>query len=237
MTQELSILLITAASIGFLHTIAGPDHYIPFIVIAKARKWSILKTACITAICGVGHVASSVILGAVGVIFGIGLSKLKLFEASRGEIAAWLMITFGLLYLAYGIRNIYKNKPHEHLHVHSDGSVHTHEHSHTDEHAHVHSENSKSNITPWILFLIFVFGPCEVLIPMLMYPAAQNNIPDTVLVTLVFSLTTILTMLSVVLISSFGISFIKLGKIEKYTHAIAGATIALSGVCIKFLGL
>ncbi len=30
-TVELSALIVTAASLGFFHTILGPDHYLPFI--------------------------------------------------------------------------------------------------------------------------------------------------------------------------------------------------------------
>ena len=95
----------------------------------------------------------------------------------------------------------------------------------------------KVNLTPWILFTIFIFGPCEPLIPLLMYPAAKSSITGVVWVAAVFGLTTILTMLSVVLISSFGISFIPLKKLERFTHAIAGATVCFCGLAIQFLGL
>lgn len=54
MTPEIMILLVTAASIGFLHTLFGPDHYLPFIVMAKARQWSKTKTAWITRPAGLG---------------------------------------------------------------------------------------------------------------------------------------------------------------------------------------
>ena len=40
MSPDISILLVTAASIGFIHTLTGPDHYLPFIVMSKARKWT-----------------------------------------------------------------------------------------------------------------------------------------------------------------------------------------------------
>ena len=43
-SSEIQILIVTAASIGFFHTLFGPDHYLPFIVMAKARKWSMVKT-------------------------------------------------------------------------------------------------------------------------------------------------------------------------------------------------
>ncbi len=50
-------------------------------------------------------------------------------------------------------------------------------------------------------------------------------------------LITMLTMLALVLLASYGLKFVRLGKMERYTHAIAGATILLSGIAILFLGL
>jgi hypothetical protein len=40
MLGEIWILAGAAAGIGFIHTVIGPDHYLPFIVMAKARKWT-----------------------------------------------------------------------------------------------------------------------------------------------------------------------------------------------------
>lgn len=62
-----------------------------------------------------------------------------------------------------------------------------------------------------------------------MYPAAQASIMGLIAVTAVFALTTIISMVSIVLADNFGVSFIKVEKLEKYTHVIAGATVALSG--------
>ena len=42
------------------------------------------------------------------------------------------------------------------------------------EHSHVHAQ-LPDNLTPWILFTIFVFGPCEPLIPLVMFPAAEHT--------------------------------------------------------------
>jgi nickel/cobalt transporter (NicO) family protein len=44
-------------------------------------------------------------------------------------------------------------------------------------------------------------------------------------------------MLGVVLVSAYGISFVRIAKLDRYTHAMAGATILLCGVAIQFLGL
>jgi len=237
MTPEIMILLATAASIGFVHTLFGPDHYLPFIVMAKARQWSKTKTAWITVLCGIGHVGSSVILGLIGVVLGIAVGKLELIESYRGDLAAWAFIAFGLAYFIWGMRRAIKNKPHSHTHFHEDGSRHEHEHSHQLDHAHVHEDPAKANITPWVLFTIFVFGPCEPLIPILMYPAAQNSVIGMVLVAGVFGLITISTMLTIVILGTAGVSFIPMGKLERYSHALAGLVIFASGAGIVFLGL
>lgn len=237
MDKGLITLYITAASIGFFHTLLGPDHYLPFIIMGKTRRWSAPKTALVTLVCGLGHIFSSVILGIIGIIIGIGVMKLEAVEAARGNLAGWALIGFGFAYFVWGIRRIIKKKPHEHLHVHSDLSDHSHTHDHAEEHAHVHQVKGKGNITPWVLFTIFILGPCEPLIPILMYPAAKMSITGIIGVTVIFGLTTIVTMLGVVMISSLGISFIPIGRFERYTHALAGASICLCGVAIQFLGL
>jgi hypothetical protein len=89
----------------------------------------------------------------------------------------------------------------------------------------------------WILFTIFIFGPCEPLIPVLMYPAAQHNYAAVVYISALFALTTISTMIVVVLLMLKGISLVKFNAIEKYQHVLAGGAIALCGAGIVFLGL
>lgn len=245
MDSEIYILSLTAASIAFMHTLFGPDHYLPFVVLSKARKWSKARTIWMTILCGIGHVGSSVLIGFVGIAAGIALSKLNYFESVRGNIAGWLFIAFGLVYALWGLRRAFKNKPHTHAHFHLNGKKHVHEHTHSSEHTHVHEQEEDGNLdkieykslTPWILFVIFVFGPCEPLIPLVMFPAMRHNMLALVSVTVVFSLVTIFTMLLLVMLMSSGLQMVKLEKLEKFTHALAGAAIFFSGVAIQFLGL
>lgn len=239
MTQELRALILTAASIGFFHTLFGPDHYLPFIMMAWARQWSATRTAVITVICAVGHIASSVVLGLVGVFFGLALKGLIGTESVRGDLAAWLLTAFGLAYLIWGIRLIYRRHPHQHRHPHLSDADHPHQHVHTHlgEHAHVHDKESAKKVTPWVLFVIFVFGPCEPLIPLLMYPAAESGTFDLLVVTAVFGLVTTSTMLAAVLLGRAGVDFLPLKKVQRYSHALAGGSILLCGLAILFLGL
>lgn len=236
MNTGFTVLLATALTIGFLHTILGPDHYLPFIVISKANAWTKKKTMIVTFLCGTGHVLSSVIIGFIGIIFGITLSNIEVIEGVRGDIAAWMLMAFGFVYMAWGIKRAFKNKTHSHLHIHHDGTWHNHSHKHYSEHSHIHKQKNKK-LTPWILFTVFILGPCEALIPLLMYPAASEDIFQLLTITLVFGTTTVATMMFVVLISLWGIKLLPLYKIEKWSHALAGFAIFISGAVIVFLGL
>ena len=237
MSTDLTVLTVTAASIGFFHTLLGPDHYLPFIVMAKSGAWSLRKTAMVTVLCGMGHVLSSVVLGILGVALGVAVTKLETLEAVRGNLAAWALIAFGLVYFIWGVRNAIRNKPHTHIHHHEEGESHAHIHVHHDDHLHAHVKEGKKNFSPWVLFVIFILGPCEPLIPLLMYPAAKSSYFDLTVVTLVFAVVTISTMLMIVLVSTFGINLLPMEKMERYSHALAGAAILLSGLAIQFLGL
>jgi len=238
MNQEILVIAGIAAGIGFVHTLLGPDHYLPFIVIARARQWRLSKTLFVSFLCGLGHVLSSVALGLLGIALGVAVFKLERIEAFRGGMAAWLLIGFGFAYFLWGLRRAVKNKPHKHVHFHVDGEEHDHHHHHADEHAHVHDPAvKKTNLTPWILFAIFVFGPCEPLIPIIMYPAAKHSVAGVILVAAAFGVVTIATMLTIIALASWGISFVKLGKLERYAHALAGAMIFFSGLSVQFLGL
>jgi len=270
---DLTLLVLTAASIGFLHTLLGPDHYLPFVALAKARRWNTSQTVAITLACGVGHVLSSVIIGAVGIAAGTAVDRLVSIEAWRGDVAAWLLFGFGLAYMAWGVKRALRGHRHSHLHVHADGTRHRHQHDHRRApHVHPHlaepvsldaatvfqpaaahgtggaplslaprpgPDTAAGAVTPWAIFIIFVFGPCEPLIPVLMYPASEANWAGVALVCAAFGIATLATMLAVVLLVRRGLDALGGGAegLERWSHALAGATLSACAAAILFLGL
>jgi sulfite exporter TauE/SafE len=195
--------------IALIHTLAGPDHYLPFIVLARSRKWSLARTLGITAICGLGHVCSSIILGLIGIALGIGVQRLSMFESWRGDLAAWFLAGFGLVYLLWGIRRARKKTQHDH---------------------------QGKSLTPWLLFVAFLLGPCEPLIPLLMYPALQESWFHMATVAGLFGVVTIATMLVVVAIGYRGLKVLPKDMLGGYAHAFAGAAILGCAIAIH-LGL
>ena len=230
MHVDLTLLLVNAAAVGFIHTLVGPDHYLPFIVLSQARGWSRAKTTWITLACGLAHVGSSILIGLIGYAFGASLKHLNLVEEIRGEIAAWILIVFGLVYAAWGLHRARRTGPDGHTHAHG-GFVHSADHIHDP------ATGETISLTPWILFVIFAFGPCEPLIPLFIYPAATSGWPAAFAVAAVFSAATLAVMLTVVLGSSFGLERIPLRTWGRYSHALAGASIALTGGAIRAFGL
>jgi sulfite exporter TauE/SafE len=254
MPTDLGLLILTAASIGCIHTLLGPDHYVPFVAMGKARRWSTRRTLWITSVCGIGHVLGSVAIGAVGIAVGASLVRLEGLEGLRGNAAAWLLTGFGLAYLAWGLKKAWRSRPHSHAHFHGDGMLHEHKHAHEGLHLHPHlhvhrhphphpqlqpgaAPRQAGNVTPWALFVIFVLGPCEPLIPVLMYPASQHSVWGTVGVVLAFGAATLATMLAVVYLAIRGLERLPLDTAERYSHALAGAALSLCGLGIVFLGL
>lgn len=230
--KELYLLFASAASLGFVHTILGPDHYLPFIVLSKARKWSSNKTMWITFISGIGHVGSSILIGLIGIALGVSLNKLEYIEAFRGEIVGWMLFAFGILYTIYGIYKYLKSSHHFHLpDFLVPKKIRDLQHLPTEE-----QKEDNTKLTPWILFLIFVFGPCEVLIPLLIFPAYESSTFGMVAVALIFGIVTVLTMMLAVYVGHKGTSLVRFKKQEKYLHLFAGILILISASGILFLG-
>lgn len=234
-----------AIGIGVGHTLLGPDHYVPFIALARAGRWTMRKAVTVASLCGVGHVLSSVVIGVTGAALLKNLESLTGVEAVRGQVAAWLLCAFGLVYMVWGVRRGMRDRTHRHPHVHADGTVHDHVHNHHGAHVHVHvphappGDREQGSMTPWVLFIVFLFGPCEPLIPILMYPALRHGWWPMMVVACVFLLATIATMVAVVVVGVYGLRKVPAdgtGKwgvvVGRYGHALAGFAVAGCGAAM-----
>lgn len=232
MHSELQILISAAIAIALLHTLAGPDHYLPFIALSKTRKWSLGKTIFWTTACGIGHTLSSVLLGLGGAALGWNLSKINGLENIRGGVAGWLLLLFGLVYGIFGLWRAMQNKPHKHFDISDSDHIYVYEHKHGQ--AVLPAERHK--VTPWVMFIIFLLGPCEPMIPLLYLPAAQHSWYGMMLLVIIYTLCTLVVMIGMVVLGYFGLTLIKADKLEKYIHAFGGLTLFICGAGMLLLG-
>jgi hypothetical protein len=205
MSPDMSMLCLSAVSIGVIHTLLGPDHYLPFVAMSKAGGWTARKTLGVTIACGLGHVASSVVIGIVGLLLGIAVMKLEAFETLRGDMAAWVLIGFGLAIVVWAARGMAGRQ----------------------------AVASAPAWTPWLAFLVFVLGPCEPLIPMLMIPAARLDAGAVAIVVAVFAVATVGTMSIVVMVMRLGLSGLQMRSSNCVSHVVAGLAIMACGVLVK----
>ncbi len=209
----MSALMSLAGMTAVLHTMAGPDHYLPFVMIAKAQKYSWRKATLLTLICGIGHIASALV---IALVFNAGISYIASdlqtkVEDVQSSMAAYALIGFGVAYLAWALRHRFLKRNQQTMQDYSPAT--------------------KTGITPWILFIIFVLGSCEALWPVLL--AAQVlGTGAMISATVVFSLATIATMLVMVTALVFGLNKFRLNFVEKYAHELAGTMIMACGVAM-----
>lgn len=262
MSATLPALCGSAVAIGVFHTLLGPDHYLPFVALSKAREWSRRRTLLITTSFGLAHTLGTVLLGAAGLALGLQLGWLKSLEALRGDLAAKGLLGIGLAYTAWATWRLLRHRHTRHhtptyTHVHAGAPGHTHaavdghHHAHTPtlahrplpsnaplhfhafhRHPHAHRHDLPTPVLSWSLFLVFVFGPCEALIPLLMYPAAHHDAGGVALVTLVFVIATVSTMLAAVSVSLWSLGKLKVDSLTPYADVLAGATLTLCGGAI-----
>jgi sulfite exporter TauE/SafE len=224
MPTDISSLSVAAVSLGFLHCIGGPDHYLPFVAMSRVGVWSLRKTLLVTLFCGIGHVAGTAALGFLAVAAGLlvyhvesSVEPFVRIESVRADLAAWLLMLFGAAYSSWGL---WQGKRRAQR---ADENA--------DSHGHRHAK-SFQQLTPWVLFTIFVFGPCEPLIPLLMYPAAKASLWNVAVVTLLFGGTTLITMTAIVAIMHRGLDKLQLQWLEAHSHTLAGLVLFACGLAM-----
>ncbi|HZN54133.1 MAG TPA: hypothetical protein VFB67_02320 [Candidatus Polarisedimenticolaceae bacterium] len=223
-------LLISSAAIAVIHTALGPDHWLPFSLLAKARGWGRAKTMTVTFWAGLGHVASSLTLAILGLSLGHGAARIAGIEAARGRVGPYALVAFGCAYGLWGVRRAIVRREGLVAHEHG-GTVHLH------RGGHVRHTHPSAPTTFWTLFAIFVLGPCEPLIPLFVLPASKGMWALAGWTALVFSIVTVAAMMGLVVLASAGVARLPWGPLTRWSHALAGGVIAACGLGVLLLGL
>jgi sulfite exporter TauE/SafE len=216
---DLFIFIFASISIAVLHTLV-PDHYLPIALLAQAQNWSLRKTALITGLAGMGHVATSIVIG----ILAMGIS-MQFSEnlASKAELLTkGMLISFGLLYTLYAVK--------------SGGHLHYH-HSHGASDVHEHKKKNGIGVTGYTMALIVGLMPCVPAIPIFI-SASLKSTYYAALSMVAFAIFTLLTMYIMVLVS---IAPKKYGLmppiIRRNMDIISGIIIFLTGIIITIFDL
>lgn len=107
------LLLLAAGTVGFLHSIL-PDHWVPLAVVARTRKWSLVRTARISMLASIGHVVTSILLA--GVIALVGLQFRSEFAQQQAHIVGAILVATGIGFVVWSILGGHHEHEHEHDH-------------------------------------------------------------------------------------------------------------------------
>lgn len=213
-------VMLAAAAVGSLHTVV-PDHWLPFAALSRSRRWSAWHTARVTLLCGFGHVSVSAILGIIALF--VGLEAVHAFGSRLEDYAIYLLLGFGVVYMAWGLWRSLRRDPLAVMHHH--------------HHRHAHGHNNHDHgLTEWSLFALFSADPCVAVIPMIMAVAGAGWAAVAGVV-IVYEAATILTMIVLVSAARAGAQAIRFAWFDRFGDAVAGALIVTLAATLAALGL
>ena len=231
----LTTVAATGFSVAFFHA-AIPTHWLPFVLVARARHWSRPKTLAVTTLAGLGHVALTSLLGLGIAWFGFQLEEKV---GSFSWLAGGLLLAFAVFYFWRQWRGTGI------CHHHAPGSHHrVDEHCGEErEHSHWQEELADSplvstTVGEWTaisgLFVMLTLSPCEGFLPVYL-SGVQFGWKGFVVLSLILAVATLAGMTLFTWLALVGFDRFRLKTFEHYEAALLGTLFAILGVLILVL--
>jgi nickel/cobalt transporter (NicO) family protein len=208
-------LLLGAVLVGTLH-MSAPDHWVTLSLLGKIGRWSRARLMLVSLVTGLGHVLLSVALGLaiveVGVLFTESLSTQIAFGTGV------LMLVVGL---AYGARQLLSNKPEDYK-KEAESKL-------------LKAGGSGGRKVGYFAVLGAALSPDLSILPIfiLALPVGFGLAIDTAVV---FGSASILTLLILVALGSWGLDRVFEKVPPKYNDALVGFVVAAVGAYIVIYG-
>jgi hypothetical protein len=208
----LSLLLGTAATVGLVHTLAGPDHYLPVLVLGRVRRWGLGRLALATALLGVLHCAAS-----AAVLWLLGAASAAWIPAAAA-FSASLLVGMGLVLAVRGWRRRGRRVAIEPARGGSTAGGGT----------------GALRGPGWaLLCAAMLVGPCEWMIPTVLAAAAWYGWTAAWLVAGVYSAVTVATMVGAAVLGSLAAARLApSGSRRGHGELLAGGVCAACGVLV-----
>lgn len=201
------ILAGSAALVGFLHSLA-PGHWLPVVLVAKARRWSVQTVLLGAAVAASGHIIISNLLGAIAITIGVHL--FTGFEEEVERYGSLILVIFGLIYAIYAYFRHH--------------SCHGHTH---------HGPHPKKGKAPFAFLFSLGFSPCIAVLPVFATASAKGA-TATLLAMIGFSLGVLLSLGSATVLATQGLAKLDHPILEHYGDVLTGIGIVLMGVVLFF---
>ena len=241
MRETTYLLIATAGFTALFHTLI-PDHWLPFVLVARSQGWSLRKTFWTTLISAVFHVTLSLGLGVLALYLGLE------FTAAIGEkierFAGYGLLFFGLVYTLFFLAGSGK---HQHYFPGHGGHHQLEDYRGTGEeasgpasnegpsHRHILSRHLGDHpLSALTLAAVVGLNPCVLAIPLMMATVA-DGIWSLVAVGTSFAVTSIVVLVSASLLGYQGMRRLNLDFLNRYGEVVSGALIAVLGLLMVLL--
>jgi putative Mn2+ efflux pump MntP len=229
-------LLFTSIVTALVHTLI-PDHWLPFVLIGRARGWSVQATAAISGLSALIHAAVSVALG--GVALALGLSASAAIGETMEFASGIMLIAFGTIYAVWAWRKGGHFHPGgRRVHGENDLGCTGVEGPSNPEHLHYHADQEliRGEGVRGGLWLALIVGlnPCVLVLPVVLASAVQGSGTFAAVVA-AYSVTAVVTM---VVLSTLGVMVgrqIRLPGLARHMEAVSGLVIAATGAIVLLL--
>lgn len=232
----LTTVAATGFTVAFFHA-AIPTHWLPFVLVSRARGWSRTKTLAVAALAGLGHVALTSLLGLCVAWLGFQLGE------QVGHLFPW--IAGGILLMIgafYFWRQVRGGVLHHHVlgahHHPGEGCGHEHERSHWDEEL-KDSQLVEAKAGDWAaisgLFVMLTLSPCEGFLPVYL-SGVQFGWRGFVVLSLILAVATLAGMMLFTWLTLVGLEKIEVKNLERYEAGLLGALFTLLGLLLIVLG-
>ncbi|WP_447908757.1 hypothetical protein [Brevundimonas bullata] len=193
---------------AFLHA-ALPTHWLPFVLVGRAQRWSLARVMTVVVTAGLAHIASTALVGSLIVAAGLALNAW--IGGLLPHLSAALLFLLGAFYLARASLQ----KP-----VTATGPE-----------AEVPEPAVSDRAAFWGLVLMMAVTPGEVLLPIYL-SSATEGVMALALLTLSFAAGTVLGMTLLAALASAGYSILRLERWARYEGAILGVALILIGFLV-----
>ncbi|MDD3179654.1 MAG: hypothetical protein PHQ04_04805 [Opitutaceae bacterium] len=226
----LTTIAATGFTVAFFHA-AIPTHWLPFVLVSRARGWGGPKTFAVTVLAGLGHVALTTLLGLCVAWFGFQLDE------KLGRLFPWIaggtLIAIGLYYFWRQWRG--GGVCH---HALLGGHHHPSEHCGREEgHSHWDDELKDSALVSnragdWTaitgLLVMLTLSPCEGFLPVYL-SAVQFGWRGFVVLSLILAVATLTGMTLFAWLALLGLGKIEVKNLERYEAALLGVLFSILG--------
>jgi len=225
MEREALVYLTAAGATAALHALI-PDHWLPFVLMARSRRWSLAKTLSLAGASGILHVILAVGLGLLVAVTGRqGAEAAARRMGERLEVLSPAgLALFGFL---YGFASWRRERRHHPAHPPSDRPGPLPDEAH--HHGHLLERWFSGTSSGWALVLVIGLSPCALALPILLASAATLRLGGVLLVAAGFSLAMTASMLTVTWAGFVSARKFDFPFLTRYGDLISGLLIALVG--------